>query len=56
MFITIIRQAFYFIKYSIHQHQHHHHNDDNIVKAHAGDLYEAYPNIINDLKFALKKI
>ncbi len=50
---TLIEQAFYFIKYSLHQHQHHHHNDDNITKVHEGTLDKVSFKMIDDLKMAL---
>lgn len=49
-----VRQAFYYLKYSIHKHQHHHSSDDSLTTVHPiQDDSEIGPTLIEDLKRAL---
>lgn len=49
---VICRQAFYFIKYSLHQHQHHHSQDDSLTEIHPNSD-SAGMEMIEDLKRGL---
>ncbi len=50
--LTVVRQAFYYIKYAIHQHQHHRFDDDSLTTAHLApeSVADIGEQLIDDLK------
>lgn len=55
---TICRQAFYFLKYSLHKHQHHHRDDDSLTTIHPipENPESLGPLLIDDLRKGLVEI
>jgi hypothetical protein len=52
----ICRQAFYFLKYSIHQHQHHSDSDDSLTTIHSASEKDIAICMIDDLKKGLVRV
>jgi len=50
--LTVVRQAFYYIKYAIHQHQHHRFDDDSLTTAHLAPVNkeDIGDQLLDDLK------